>query len=112
MSRQYKTRDDIRRGYIPFLIAHQPQPQRRRAAAVHGRLAVARGVEAAGVRHRDVRVPRRLVRRRKLERPPRDHLDRRRCPGRQPPFWAVERPARPCKSAVQKQSTVGDAEGA
>jgi hypothetical protein len=34
------------------------------------------------------------------------------CPGRKPPCLPVRRPARPCKSAVETQSTVGNAEAA
>jgi hypothetical protein len=31
------------------------------------------------------------------------------CSGRKPPFWAVERRARPYKKAIQKRCTVGNA---
>ena len=31
------------------------------------------------------------------------------CPARRPPFWAVKRPARPYKSAIQTRVTVGNA---
>jgi hypothetical protein len=31
------------------------------------------------------------------------------CPARKPPFWAVKRPARPYKSAIQTRVTVGNA---
>jgi hypothetical protein len=34
------------------------------------------------------------------------------CPGRKPPFLAVKRPARPYKSAIETQFTMGNAKGA
>jgi hypothetical protein len=34
------------------------------------------------------------------------------CPGREPPFLAVQRPARPFKSPIQNRFTVGNAKGA
>ena len=34
------------------------------------------------------------------------------CPGREPPFLAVKRPARPYKRAIQTRFTMGNAEGA
>jgi hypothetical protein len=34
------------------------------------------------------------------------------CPGREPPFLAVKRPARPYKSAIQNLFTMRNAEGA
>ena len=34
------------------------------------------------------------------------------CPGRKPPFWAVKRPARPSKRAIESRSAVGNATGA
>ena len=34
------------------------------------------------------------------------------CPGREPPFSAVTRPARPYKTAIQNRFKVGNAEGA
>jgi hypothetical protein len=32
--------------------------------------------------------------------------------GRNPPFWAVKRPAHPCKTAIQNRFTVENAKGA
>ena len=41
------------------------------------------------------------------------HVRRQRvCPGRQAPFWAVKRPVRPDKSAIQNRCTMGNAKGA
>jgi hypothetical protein len=34
------------------------------------------------------------------------------CPGQKPSLWAVKRPVRPYKSAIQNRFTVGNAEGA
>ena len=34
------------------------------------------------------------------------------CPGRNPPFWAVERPLRPYKSVLQKRFTIENVKGA
>jgi hypothetical protein len=39
-------------------------------------------------------------------------LLRRACPGRQPQFWAVKRPARPCKSPTQNRLTIENAKAA
>jgi hypothetical protein len=63
-----------------------------------------RGVEVGGRRGRRGPRVQRPRRRREV-----GQLD---CPGRKPPFLHVKRPARPCKTAIQKRFTVKNAKGA